>query len=206
MHITEIVELSKSRSKVYIDHEFAFVLYKGELRLYHVREGHELDSKDYQTIMEEVLPKRAKLRAMNLLQSREYTTAQLRKKLEMGLYPEPVIREALEYVASYHYTDDLRYAVSYITCHEDTRSRKRIEQDLLAKGVPREMLEEAWTTWENSGGIQDELSMISKLLEKKHYDPAQADIKETRKMIAFLARKGYGMEQIRKVIRNNYIE
>ena len=87
MVVTQIIELSKSRSKIYIDQEFAFVLYKGELRLYHVREGQEITEKDYRSIMEEVLPKRAKLRAMNLLQAREYTTDQLRRKLEQGLYP-----------------------------------------------------------------------------------------------------------------------
>ena len=74
--MTKIEELSKSRSKVYIDQEFAFVLYKGEFRLYHVREGEAIEPCDYETIMKEVLPKRAKLRAMNLLKSREYTTAQ----------------------------------------------------------------------------------------------------------------------------------
>ena len=106
MQVTEIMELSKSRSKVYIDQEFAFVLYKGELRLYKLREGQEISEVTYQTIMNEVLPKRAKLRAMNLLQSRDYTTAKLRQKLKQGLYPDAVIEQALDYVASYHYTDD----------------------------------------------------------------------------------------------------
>ena len=39
MLVTQVTELSKSRSKVYIDQEFAFVLYKGELRLYHIKES-----------------------------------------------------------------------------------------------------------------------------------------------------------------------
>ena len=42
MVVTRVEELSRSRSKVYIEEEFAFVLYKGELRLYHVRQGEEL--------------------------------------------------------------------------------------------------------------------------------------------------------------------
>ena len=52
---------------MYIDDEFAFVLYKGELRLYHVAVGEEISQKDYDDILNQVLPKRAKLRAMNLL-------------------------------------------------------------------------------------------------------------------------------------------
>lgn len=51
MLVTQVTELSKSRSKVYIDQEFAFVLYKGELRLYHIKEGEPLKEEDYRTIM-----------------------------------------------------------------------------------------------------------------------------------------------------------
>ncbi len=204
MKVTQIVELSKSRSKIYIDQEFAFVLYKGELRLYHIREGEEIEEKDYRIIMEEVLPKRAKLRAMNLLKSREYTTAQLRMKLTQGLYPEGVIQQALDYVASFHYTDDLRYAVSFITYHETGKSRKKIEQDLLGKGITKDIILEAWNEWEKQGGSIDELAMIQKLLEKKHYDSEHTDFKEQQKLFAFLLRKGFSGEQIRKVLHAEF--
>lgn len=204
MQVTQIVELSKSRSKVYIEQEFAFVLYKGELRLYHIREGEEIAEKDYRTILEEVLPKRAKLRAMNLLKSREYTTAQLRTKLLQGYYPESIVQQALDYVASYHYTDDLRYAVGYISYHETVKSKRRLEQDLLKKGIGKEIIEKAWTQWEEQGGCQDELAMIHRLLEKKHYRPEEADVKEQQKVYAFLLRKGFSGEQIRRAMQTNF--
>lgn len=205
MRVTQVVELSKSRSKVYIEQEFAFVLYKGELRLYKIKEGEELDEKDYRTIMTEVLPKRAKLRAMNLLKSREYTTAALRTKLKQGFYPDEVIEEALAYVASYHYTDDLRYAVSYMNCHEQDKSRRRIEQDLLGKGIDKKTLEEAWLQWEEQGGEKDEQSMIAKLMEKRHYDATTATLQEQQKMFGFLMRKGFSAEQIGKALRADTI-
>lgn len=200
MKVTQIVELSKSRSKVYIDQEFAFVLYKGEFRLYHIREGEDISQEDYRTILDEVLPKRAKLRAMNLLQKREYTTAQLRAKLKQGFYPEAVIAEALAYVASYHYTDDLRYAVSYIIYHESDRSRMRIEQDLLTKGIDREIIAKAWLEWEAEGGSLDEEAMIRRLLEKRNYTGRNADSKEWNRTYAFLMRKGFASEKIRQVM------
>ena len=200
MTITQITELSRSRSKVYLDQEFAFVLYKGELRSYHIREGAELSREDYEAILHEVLPKRAKLRSMNLLKSREYTSEQLRRKLREGFYPEAVIEEAIEYVASYHYIDDLRYAVDYITSQEGSRSRRRIEQDLQGKGIARETLQRAWMEWEDLGGVQDEIAMIRALLEKKHYDPESADRKEQQRIYGFLMRKGYSGEQIRKAM------
>lgn len=203
--MTGIEEISKSRSRVYIEGEFAFVLYKGELRLYHICEGQEIRQEDYETIWNEVLPKRAKLRAMNLLKSREYTTKQLYRKLKEGEYPERVIEAVLDYVAGFHYTDDLRYAVGYITDHESTRSRRRIEQDLAGKGIDKETLEKAWAEWEKQGGQQDEQAMIRALLAKKKYDPENTDRKEQQKLYAFLMRKGFSGEQVRRaLLSDNY--
>ena len=204
MKITAIEELSKARSRVWIDGEFAFVLYKGELRLYRIREGEEITEEALKTIRQEVLPKRAKLRAMNLLKSREYTTKQLHDKLKQGGYPEDIITQALDYVASYHYTDDLRYAVSYMQSHETDKSRRRIEQDLMRKGIGKETLEKAWQTWEARGGEQDEQQMISELLEKRGYCPREADIREKQRLYGFLMRRGFSGEQVRKALGDIY--
>jgi regulatory protein len=201
MTVTNITELNKSRSKVYIDGEFAFVLYKGELRLYHIKTGGAISEEDYHRILTEVLPKRAKLRAMNLLMKKEYTEHELRKKLNDGEYPEKVIDEAIEYIISYKYIDDLKYATDYITAHEDTRSRRRIEQDLINKGISKTTLERAWLEWEKLGGEQNEESMIKKLLEKRKYNPETADIKERQKTYTFLMRKGFNSDIVQKILK-----
>ncbi|MCH5345183.1 MAG: regulatory protein RecX [Acetatifactor sp.] len=201
MKVTQIEALSKTRSKIYIEGEFAFVLYRGELRLYHVREGEEISEQDYRAILDEVLPKRAKLRAMNLLQKREYTVEELRRKLRQGCYPPEVIEEALSYVASYRYTDDMRYAEDYITVHAEDRSRRRIEQDLMAKGISKDTIEKAWQVWQDKGGVWDEQEQIWNLLRKRNYDPAGADQKERQKTYAFLMRKGFSTETIHRVLR-----
>lgn len=201
MIVTQITELSKSRSRVYIENEFAFVLYRGELHSLHVREGEEISEEDYQRILREILPKRAKLRAMNLLKNKEYTAWELRKKLQEGGYPEKIIDEAIEYVASYRYIDDLRYAVDYITAHEDVRSRRRIEHDLMGKGISGDILERAWLIWEEKGGVQNEEAMIRRLLEKRHYDPEESDLKEKQKTYAFLIRKGFSDDTVRRAMR-----
>ena len=81
MTVTRIEELSRSRCKIYLEDSFAFVLYKGELRLFGVREQEELSEESYREIMQEVLPKRATLRCMNLLQSvyGEQTAQQIKR-------------------------------------------------------------------------------------------------------------------------------
>lgn len=200
MLVTDIVDVSKTRSKVFIDGSFAFVLYKGELRKYHIEKEKELAETDYMELVEKVLPKRAKLRSMNLLQSREYTEKQLKDKLLQGGYPEQIAEEALEYVKSYHYIDDDRYAATYIEYHAESKSRQRIIQDLMRKGISKECIERQWQNAEELGVSVNEEKMILEILEKKNYVDKEADMKERQKMYAFLLRKGFSCEKIRKVM------
>lgn len=200
MTVTGIEELTKSRSKIFLDGEFAFVLYRGELSRYHLKAGEEIREADYRQIVEELLPKRAKLRAMNLLLKKDYTTAQLREKLQDGGYPEEITQQALDYVDSFHYTDDLRYAVDYISCHQEKKTRMRMEQDLRARGISKEVLEQAWEKWERSGGEQDERGMIEELLRKRGYDPEAATPERQKKEYAFLMRKGFSAEEVRRAV------
>lgn len=199
MIVTQVTELSKSRSKVYIDQEFAFVLYKGELRLYHIKEGNVIAEEDYHSIIKEVLPKRAKMRAMNLLQKRTYTEKQLRDKLQEGLYPQEILDGAISYVKSFHYLDDEQYALDYITYNEERKPLRKIEQDLYLKGIDRDIFRKAYMQWEEMNGGQNEELMINQLLEKKKYHK-DCDIKEKQKIYAFLLRKGYSAETIRRVM------
>lgn len=200
MRAARIEEISKSRVRISTDEECAFPLYKNEVRRFRIMEGQEIEEEVWCAIMEEVLPKRAKLRAMNLLKNREYTVRQLHDKLKGSGYPEGIIEDALEYVGSFHYTDDLRYATSFIRNHSLDRSRRRIECDLLGRGIDRDTLERAWAEWEEEGGGQDEQAMIQALLAKKGYDGRTAERKEQQRMYAFLMRKGFSGEQVRKAL------
>ncbi len=200
MTVTEILDVSKTRCKVMIDQEFAFVLHKGELRQYHLQVGEEVRIEDYRTILEEVLPKRARARCLNLLKSRDYTVWQLRNKLCRDAYPRQVVEDALDYAASFHYIDDLRYARNFIEAYADSRSRMRIVHDLASRGVPDRLIRQAWGLWEESGGGQEEEAVIRRLLEKKGYDPEQADYVQKGKLYASLVRKGFAPDQVQHAL------
>lgn len=200
MTVTKIEEMDKRRVRVFIDQEFAFVLYKGELRLYQVKEGQEIDEKAYRGIMEEVLPKRAKLRSMNLLKTKTYTEKQMRDKLKKGEYPESIITEAVEYVKSYGYIDDRKYARDFLEYNMENKSRKRMEQDLYSKGIDKNIIRETVDAVFENGNVPDEIAMAEKILRKKNYDSNVATSKEKQKIAAFLYRKGFQMETIRSVL------
>lgn len=201
MKITKLEPLSRARSRVYIDEEFAFVLYRGELRTYELKEGAEIREDAYREIWETVLPKRAKLRAMNLLKARQYTAHQLMEKLQTGGYPEAIAKEALEYVKSFRYVDDARYIRDYVEYHRETRSLKDIERRLLQKGISRELLQDVLSEFDGQETEQSEMEAIRRLLAKKHYVKDVMEEKEQEKLYAYFYRKGFSVEKVKRVLQ-----
>lgn len=202
MVVTTIAELDKKRSLVTLEDGFSFVLYKGELRLYKVFEGREIDTKSYAEIIDSVLPKRAKLRAMNLLKVRPYTYKGLRDKLVEGHYPESIIDIAMEYVCSYGYVDDEEYVRQYITTYMDRKNRVRLKQELVLKGAPKDIIERVMDEEFSDTSADLERIQIETFLRKKHFDPDTFSYEDRMKLMASLARKGYSTDLVKKVIGN----
>ena len=200
MTVTNITELSKSRVRIEIDHEFAFVLYKGELRLHKIEEGEEIEDAVYDRIMKDVLPKRAKLRAMNLLKNRTYTKAQLKDKLLQGGYPEQIADIAVDYVVSYRYVDDEQYVRDFIEYNREKKSRKRIQLDLMHKGIPEQLFQDIWEEIAGDDEEAIEGEQIIYWMNKKHFCPQEATFEEKQKMMAFLYRKGFSINNIRSIL------
>ncbi|MFI3177570.1 MAG: regulatory protein RecX [Eubacteriales bacterium] len=198
MQITKVVKLSKARSKVYLNDEFAFVLYKGELRRFEIEEGKEISVEDYEEISNVIIPRRAKLRCMNLLMKKDYTQFKLHEKLRND-YKDSDIEEAIAYLKSYGYLDDKRYATDYVAYHMERKSRMQMESDLYKRGIEKDLIQEALSTsivdYENQ-----EIELIQKWLLKKRYAQEAATIVETQKLIRFLLCKGFSISNIKKVI------
>ena len=200
MQITDIKSVSKTKFKVYLDGQFAFTLYKGELFRYRIQEDGELREEVYQEIREKVVLKRAKLRAMHLLNDMDRTESQLRTKLLNGDYPADIVDEAIAYVKSFGYINDESYIRRFIESKRNSKSKKEIYALLMKKGVDMERVREILSEYYSA---EDSLNAIRDLLRKKRYDPKSATDQETRKIYGYLARKGFGYEDIRQVIQIN---
>ncbi|MCI8358732.1 MAG: regulatory protein RecX [Lachnospiraceae bacterium] len=200
MTITEITAVSRSRYKITLDEEIVFVLYGGELRRFHIKLNGELAKEDYEQIMREILPKRARLRCLNLLKTKDYTRKQLEDKLRQGGYPDEIIEDAIAYASSYGYVNDERYARNFIECHLQARSRRRIENDLAQKGIHRELIVRAFDELLEEGLEIDETAQIQKFLLKKNFNARTAGNKERQKMYGFLYRKGFRTDAISRAL------
>lgn len=200
--VSAIQKLDNKRYQVFLDEKLAFVLYRGELATYGVREGQPIEESSYRSICEEVLPKRAKKRCLNLLKNRPYTEYKLRQKLKEGFYAEEVIDEAISYVKSYHYIDDYDYACQYMESHKGSWSRRKMEENLLQKGISKEVIEQAiFTAYEDEEEEKEqERLQARRLLEKRHYQKNEDDRQTKQKLYGYLMRKGIRSEIIREVL------
>ena len=122
--VTEYESLGKGKLRVRFDNEAELILYRGEAKQWKLREEAEISEEDYQKLLTEVVGKRAKKRAMHLLECMDRTEKQLRDKLEDGKYPQVCIDEAIAYVRKYHYIDD---SVSYT--HLDVYKRQKWDEE-----------------------------------------------------------------------------
>ena len=165
-------------------------------------EGEELRQETYEEIIKD-LRSSCMQRCGTLLGSRDYPEKRLRSKLEDAGYPPLVIEECIGKLKAARYLDDRRYARNYVRSHLCDRSRRRIMQDLVTRGIAEEYVEEALASAaEETDPDQAQMAQIRRLLQKRGYDPAAADYKEKQKTMAFLHRKGYEADLIRRALED----
>ena len=202
MIITRIQQLNKTRYRIYIDDRSFCVLYKSELAAYGIVEGEIITEETCELIKTEVLTKRARLRAMNLLMKHSFTERKLREKLIEGGYPDEIIDDALQYVIGYGYVDDRAFARDYITSHNQDKSIRRMVSDLTAKGVSRDIIDDVLTSIDGTADAVDEEEQIRRLLTKRRLDISDPSTEQLGKIYSYLTGRGYSAETIRKVLRN----
>lgn len=198
MRVTKIEAVTKTKFKVYLDEQFAFVLYKGELSRYRIQEESELSQETVNEIKNEVLTKRVKLRAMYLLNQMDRTEEQLQTKLKKDLYTDDLIEIAMQYVKSFGYIGDFNYAKRYVESKCNSKSKAEIKMALLQKGVSRDTVEEVLEGYYSE---ENECAAIQKILEKKRFSSENATDLEKKKMFEYLMRKGFHYDEIRQVIQ-----
>ena len=199
MTVTKIEPLSKTRYKVYLDGQFAFTLYKGELSRYHIAEESVIEDDIYDSL-QQIITKRAKLRAMHLLSDMGRTESQLRTKLKQGGYPDEAVEEAIRYVKSFGYINDAEYVRSFIDSRKEKKSKKEIYAALKQKGVDSDIIEQVFE--EMDYGEEDSRQAIEALMRKRNYNPDSADLKEKQKLMGYLMRKGFRYEDVNSVLNS----
>lgn len=188
-----------SRVKIYINNDFAFVLYKGEISKYGLKEGQEIPSNTYSVIMNKLFD-RGKERALYMLDKSYKTKRYVMDKLKVGLYPESIIDKVVSFLEEINLINDLRYAEMYIDYKRGSKSKKQIVQDLYVKGVDKKLIDQAF---EESDFTDTE--SLKKYIEKRKNKYDLSDRKDIQKFYSYLVSKGYSYGDVKDALRD-YID
>lgn len=197
MIITKLEEYEKGKIKVYIDEEYRFILYNKDLKCNHIEEQGSISEAVYEDIRINTVLRRAKQKAMAILKFMDRTEQELINKLKMADYTEDIISEVINYIKSYHYIDDMRYAINYIHSKKNNKSKRQIYSELVQKGIDKMYLEQAFNL-----EYEDEDIAIKRALAKKNTDICNLTENEKLKLAASLYRKGFQADLIKKYLNN----
>lgn len=192
IQIIKVESLGKGKLRITFENQVSCIVYRIEIRGYHLQEGSYISEEQYQILMKDIVGKRAKKRALHLLEQMDRTEQQLRDKLQSSEYPQECVEDAIDYVKSFHYLDDVRYAENYTRYSQEKLSRTQIKQKLMTKGVSQETIQLA-LEHEYSA---DESEHIRRLLDKRGYEYAGHDEGEFRRTYQYLLRRGFRSSDI----------
>lgn len=135
----------------------------------------------------------ARKKAMSLLQHMDRTEWEIRDKLAKKEFSQEAIDDATEYVRSFHYIDDLRYATHFVEIHHEQRSIQRMKQDLYKRHVPEEYIDIALDAID-----RDDSAALREAVGKLTKGETEYTYEEKQKMAAKLYRKGFRLHDIKK--------
>lgn len=190
---------AQGRVRVTMEDGDSFVISSPDASRLGLEEGGELAEEIYAGLFES-LRTACMRKCGRLLGSRDYSVKRLREKLCDAGFPAAVIDEAVEKLERAGYLNDIRFAQSYVRSHMRDRSRLRIMRDLAGKGISETVIEDALAAVGEEENIEDaQREQVIRLLKKRGFDNESADYKERQKTMAFLRRKGYPTELIRRL-------
>jgi regulatory protein len=142
-------------------------------------------------------------RALGLLSFRSRSAKELAKRLKEKGEPVEAIEPVIARLLANGLLDDARYAEgrARVGIVGKARSRRRIEQELVQRGVDRELAGEAVLKVMANEGT-DEAAVAEKAARKKLRTLSRHDEATKReKLYAYLARQGYPGEVVRRAVR-----
>lgn len=177
--------------------EMKIYIHSKIIRKYNVAKGMELSEEEADRLIYENDLRRARERALYLMESRDHSYRELFDKLEKN-YSEDICFEVCNRLAEIGVINDRRYADKLCRQLFEVKKlgRYRVRQEMRLKGLGSEIIEEAM---ENFSEEDEPFERLEKLVEQK-YERYLTDRKGVEKVKNALARKGYSFGEIKEVL------
>jgi regulatory protein len=140
--------------------------------------------------------------ALNLLSARPYAIRALQRKLIQKEYPTADADDAIRRLVDNGLLDDAKYAEQYARSKivSSGTSKRRIQQDLYRKGIKGDVATTAIANVIADEEI-DTQAVVENVARKKLAQLGDLEpLVLRRRLFAFLARRGYDLDEIRRVV------
>lgn len=163
-----------------------------------LRSGKAVSDEDIENAVNRNDFRRAKERALYLLDNRDYSYAEIFKKLEQN-YPEEICYEVANSLAQAGLIDDRRYARKCAEYFMVTKMRGvyRAREEMRRRGIPNSLIDEAIAEFEEGS-----IDRIRELIEGK-YARKLSEEGGKQKVKAALARQGFTYDEINEALEED---
>jgi regulatory protein len=148
-------------------------------------------------------PARTYNRALDMLTRAPRSARDLRRRLLLKGEPESDVDVTIARLTASGLVNDASYARAFVRSKVASQgfSRRRLQQELAKRGVPRDITDAAITEVLHDDAI-DEAANIERVAQKKLRTLRDLD-EETRRrrLFSYLARRGYEIDAVRAVVR-----
>lgn len=201
--VTDIEAQKKNaeRVNVYINDEFAFPCSLELVYKYGLQKGKVVQEENLKAIAEEDSFLMGKSYALRCIERTYKSEVQVKDKLIAKGYEEKVIIRVIDFMKSYEFIDDNRYAEAYIKEKMRTSGRNKIKFALSKKGIAENIIQEKLEVLLKSG--EKEVALV--LGEKKLIQLMKSEKdrnKLYKKLGDFLVRSGYSFDIVSEVVQN----
>lgn len=198
MILTDYSQTKRGNFALFLDGDFAFSVSPEAFAQAGLRVGQALDEAAVAELRAQSDFKKAKDKALTLLSYKQYTSAELEKRLRDHVPPEAASL-AVERMESLGLINDDDYAQRYAQrLAARGMGERRIRMEMRQKGLPQETIDFVLSHLEMDGAGE-----ARALLEKK-YPLWREDEKIRRRAYAALVRRGFGSDDIRRAMGNDY--
>lgn len=133
-------------------------------------------------------------RALRLLSQREHSRAELLRKLVRHVQEGEDLGAVLDDLAAKDFINEARVVESVVHRRAGRMGGARIRQELQAKGIANEVVQQAVAQLQGS-----ELERAQDLWQRKFGEPA-ADLKARARQMRFLLARGFSGDAVRRVV------
>lgn len=164
---------------------------------YSLRAGMNIPESAWEEIVHADTYRRARERAMYLLDYRDYSYAELVKKL-MNNYDEDTCFEVADNLAELGFINDVRYAENLARRQFEVKlfGAYRVRMYLREKGIPSAVIEQALEPYEDTAA--ERAAELVRRRYMKYFDPDDPALMQ--KLKNALARQGYGYGEVKDAI------